>query len=64
MDATTSIRKIRQASSAMPMMIQICRSTMRSEVMKRTPPIRSPFEDSRGVVTLITRSSDSGSRPV
>ena len=48
----------------MPMMIQICCSTMRSEVMKRTPPIRSPREDSSGAVTLITRSAESGSRPM
>ena len=46
------------------MMIQIWRSTTRSEVMKRTPPTRSPREDSSGAVTLITRSSESGSRPV
>ena len=48
----------------MPMMIQICRSTTRSEVMNRTPPIISPREESSGTVTLITRSSEVGSRPV
>ena len=32
--------------------------------MKRTPPMRSPREDSRGAVTLMTRSSERGSLPV